>query len=119
MIRTACLRALVIAPLALSSLFGAKAFADQPNPAAGRSDSEAASATIKSASETDKADKHDIKIAPQKPNGSKGMSSPYQTPAQVKYGMPKTPVLGGQVDTDLSKSLWDSTILASLPAAPS
>ncbi len=103
MIRTACLRALVIAPLALSSLLGASAFAEQPKPAAGRADSEIASLTEKKSSETKK--EASGAVAPQNSKGSVANSSKAQTPAQQKYGLPKTPSLGGTVDIDLSKVL--------------
>ena len=102
MIRAACRHALVVAPLALCSLLGTSAFAEQPDlkPAAVHSDSDA-SATAETKNRAEKSETGTAtKAAPQSKMMAKDLS-----PAQRKYGLPVTPQVGGPVDTDLAKPL--------------
>ena len=105
MIRAASRSLLVAAPLALCTLFGVSAFAEQPSPilAAIHSDADKTEFTglsdPKSLGDSAKNSKSG-KAAP-----PKMMTATDLTPAQRRYGLPVTPQVGGQVDTDLSKPL--------------
>ncbi len=104
MFRTVCLRALFGAPAVLVGFAVAPVCAEQSGaPANARQAAPIAiSATTSTANSAPKARR--ARTSAQ--NGG-AVSAPADnlTPAQVKYGLPRTPVVGGPVDTDLTKPL--------------
>jgi outer membrane protein len=101
MIRPVCLRVLVYLPLAVIGLAGTIARAEQSEPAP--SSKQADSKTTAAKPQTSSVRQNDSTT----PSGTRATMTAtlQQTPAEIKYGLPKTPVIGGPVDTDLSKPL--------------
>lgn len=116
MSRPACLRAIVLAPVALLSLAGAVVAAEPSEPAAPAKQAEQKpadkpNATSKSGSEQKIAQavpgNGQISVDSQKQviPSSQGPVTLQKTPAQVKYGLPRNPIVGGVTSLDLNQPL--------------
>jgi outer membrane protein len=105
MIRPACLRAFALVPLACWGLVGASANAEQSEPASPVRQADPKNAPDRSPGLPMPGDPKSLPAAPQAQSIPIGSSGPAQTPAQQRYGLPRNPIIGGPVDTDLTRPL--------------
>jgi outer membrane protein len=105
MIRSACLRAACLTPVALLFFSGTVASAQQSEPASPPKQADPSSSGKPNPLQVAAAPKSKDKPKPAGKQPAPAPPSSEMTPAQQQYGLPRNPIIGPPPDTDLSKPL--------------